>query len=77
MCTADQEHIAGLDRMIEKLEAENERLRNRLKIRIDTVEGLPTGNGEDEIDRLEQENKRLKDKLKRAENALKEPNGKT
>ena len=34
---------------------EIKRLRERLEIRIDTVEGVPTGMGEDEIDRLRAE----------------------
>lgn len=39
----------------ESSEAEVERLRRRLDIRMDTVDGIPTGSGDDAIDRLEED----------------------
>jgi len=54
----------------EELRAEVARLRERLQIRIDTVDGIPTGIGEDEIDRLTAERNAAAEKFGRVVAAL-------
>lgn len=54
----------------EKLQAEIEQLRLRLKPSIDYTDGIPTGYGEDEIDRQQAEIERLREKANIDDNLL-------
>jgi hypothetical protein len=55
--------IINLERMVQERDTEIERLRSRLAISIDYVDGIPTGYGEDEIDRQQAEIERLRGEL--------------